>query len=217
MSSTAIVPTNERAQAVDAQIRELRVNLVDNFLHLGELLSEAKENNYAEALGYDNFAHWLEESGVDMSERQAYYLIKIINNARGLGISREELAGAKMSKLKEIFTLDPETQGDKIKQLVADSGSLKLDDIRERVHQARHADGQERLTWRNFKVSESQAETIDAAVERAKRELGTIIEHDTGEVIEPTDGRALEMMAADFLANPDPNLAAIEAIPDESL
>lgn len=207
--------TVTRAQEVFAQARQIKANLIDNLLFLGELLSEAKRDEHYVVLGHGSFRSWLEAAELDMSETQAYYLARIVDKARQLGIPREQLAASKISKLKEIFTLDSETQADQIKQLVSDSSHLDLNQIREQVQAARVDDGEERLTWRNFRLTESQAAIVDQAVNRVKEEYGNTIDSETQELVDISDGRAMELICADFNANPDPMLAEINALPDE--
>jgi hypothetical protein len=214
--SQALAVASNRAEEVLNTIRQKKTSLLDELLTLGELLSEAKRDNHPQQLGYDNYGAWLEATGLDLKERQSYYLIGIVDKAKTLDIPRQKLLASKMSKLKEIFTLNPETQGDAIRELVDKSVSLKLEEIQDAVQNKKGQEGQERFTWRNFKVSESVAETVvDPAVERCKAEYGDTIDSQTGEVRDISDGRALELICADFNARPDELLAAIEAIPTE--
>jgi hypothetical protein len=206
----------QREVEVFNAVSKMRETLLEDLLFLGDLLSEARRDDHATKLGYTAFGDWLEATGIDMSERQAYYLVRIVDNAKELGIPREQLMQSKISKLKEIFMLDPSSQGDKIKQLVADSSSQALDEVREKVRQTRVEAGEEPLTWRNFKVTQSQAEIIDEAIERAKREYGHTIDAQTQELVDISPGKAIEMICADYLGNPDPVLERIEAIPDEA-
>lgn len=191
MPSTELVVANSRAIELTNTVKSLKSKLVDNLLHLGELLSEARLNDYPQELGFDSFAEWLEDTGLDMSERQAYYLIKIVDNARSLGIPREQLQQSKMSKLKEIFALDPATQGEQIKQLVAASADMKLKEVRAKVAEARGTAGLEPTTWRNFRVTESQAQVIDFSLANARMDYGQFVDENTGEVTEATDGTLL--------------------------
>jgi hypothetical protein len=212
--STAIV-SSSRAHEVREQINQLKSNMLENMLDLGELLAESRDNDYPAHWGFSTFEDWLLNSDLEMGKRTAYYLMKIVDTSRALGIPREELKKSKISKLKEIFVLDAKTHAAEIKQLVADSSTQSLDEVRERVGTIREKHGHEPLTWRNFRVTASQAEIIDQAVERARNEYGHTIDGDTGELLDISDSKALEIICADFIANPDPVLAEIEAIPIE--
>lgn len=183
------VDIQSRAKHVSTEVRKIKAHLVNNLLYLGTLLSEARANDYPQLLGFDTFALWLEDSGLDMSERQAYYLIKIVDGAKQLEIPLPQLEASKLSKLKEIFALDLVTHGDSIKQLVADSAALKLHEVRDRVQALRSEQGLEPTSWLNFRVTESQAGFIHEALAKARMEYGQVVVGD--EVIEATDGTLL--------------------------
>jgi hypothetical protein len=190
MHTTALVPV-ERAKEVTALVKDVKANLVDNLLYLGELLSEAKANSYAEMLGFSSFAEWLDSSGLDMSERQAYYLIKIIDNAKTLGIEKQSLSESKMSSLKEIFSLDPVTHAEQIKELVAKSPEMKLNQVRDEVESIKSGSGLEPTTWLNFRVTDTQALVIRQALGMAGMQYGQLVNPDTQEVTEASNGTLL--------------------------
>lgn len=209
--STQALPS-QRAEEVRQKIEQIKTNMVSGALDLGELLSEVRAYNYYSSWGYESFGGWLGSSGLDMSERTAYYLIKIIDNSRALGIGRSELEQVKMSKLKEIFTLDPATSGQEIKALVAQGDNATLEEIKATVDKVKSGDENwERPVWLNFKLLESQKEVVKEAIERVKREAGSTV-NDYGEVVDISDGAALELMAANYLASPDPILNEIETM-----
>ena len=182
--------TEQRAAQVTDEVRQIKLHLAKSLLYLGQLLSEARRNNYPELLGFSSFGDWLKDSGLDMSERQAYYLIKIVDNAKSLGISREQLEASKMSKLKEIFTLDPVTQGDRIRDLVEASKDLTLEEVRSEINNLRSEVGLEPTTWMNFRVTESQVTAIKFAIEQAQLDYGQNVS-ETGEVTEASNGTLL--------------------------
>jgi hypothetical protein len=197
--TTALTVSKERASEVTNEIKRIKSSLVDNMLYLGELLSEARANSYPELLGFQSFGEWLESSGLDMSERQAYYLVKIVDNSRALGIDRDLLQASKLSKLKEIFALDPAVNAEQIKELVAQSADMTLDKVRTRVNEIRQKGGLEATRWCNFRVTDTQAEMIANALEMARMLYGQVVLPD-GEVREATDGTLLaDVIAPMFL------------------
>lgn len=205
MTSELAVQT-DRAKEVFSTIKGIKTHLSDNLLTLGELLSEARGNGYAELMGYDSFGTYLEATELDMSERQAYYLIKIIDNSKALGIGRDQLKASKMSKLKEIFSLDPNAHADQIKQLVAESADSKLEEVKAAVERIR-SDGQtEPTTWRNFRVTESQAQVINQAIDQVKEDYGDVINGSTGEIEVVSDSRALELICVEYTNTNQHNL-----------
>lgn len=191
-STELVVQSNveQRAKELTAEVKKIKSNLVNGLLYLGSLLSEARANEYPQVLGYESFGGWLDDSGLDMSERQAYYLIKVVDNAKFLGIETKQLEASKMSKLKEIFSLDPNEFGDKIKDLVAKSPDMKLDEIRYAVGNIRADGGLEPTSWFNLRVTESQKIMLQTALEDAQLVWGQRTLPD-GTVLEATDATLL--------------------------
>jgi hypothetical protein len=189
ISKTEVVPEQRAVQVTD-EVRQIKLHLAKSLLYLGQLLSEARSNNYPEMLGFSSFGDWLKDSGLDMSERQAYYLIKIVDNAQSLGITQEQLEASKMSKLKEIFTLDPATQGDRIRDLVSASQELTLEEVRHEVNSLRSEVGLEPTSWMNFRVTDSQLTAIKFAIEQAQLDYGQNVS-ETGDVTEASNGTLL--------------------------
>ena len=193
-----------RAFAVLSRVNQLKSGINENVLELGELLVEIRDNHYHQVWGFDTLALWLGSSGLDVGERQAYYLMKVIDSAKKLGIGRDEMAKVKVSKLKKIFTLNPDKHPERIKQLVAAGEGVSLDEIIKEVAKTRaDDDGWEAKTWRNFSLLTSQAAIVDEAVERAKMESGSVTNAVTGEVMDISNATALERICADYLASPN--------------
>lgn len=200
------VGSPERAEAVRKQIESLRTNLVDNMVDLGELLAEVKEKNLHFNYGYTRLGKWVEESsGLDMSERSAYYLIQIIEKSRKLGISKQVLKASKLSKLKEIFTLDADKYPDQIKLLTAEASSLTLHEVQEKV-QIIAADGEERepFTYITIKLPKSGKEVnFDPAVELVRKNYGDVPNKYTGEIGDVSTSYAIELICQDYLQDPN--------------
>jgi hypothetical protein len=217
VQSTDLVVRHDRASVVLSKIQNIKTRMVDQALELAELLSEARANSYHHDWGYENFGDWVENgSGLDLKERTAYYLISIIDKSRQLGITREDLGKSKISKLKEIFSLDADRHPNVIKQLVSASANISLESVRDAVAAIKTQDGQEALVYRTFSFTQSGYElTVKAAIERMMMEYGDTIDSVTKAPIDISPGRAIEMICADYLASPDPLLA--EEIPVEEL
>jgi hypothetical protein len=187
----AIVEVSEqRAEQVRKELKKIQGALKANTWVLADLLEEAVANNYPELWGFSSFKDWLEDSELDVKERQAYHLIRINSVAKELKISRDKLNQVKISKLKAIFALDPETQSDKIKDLVKRAVNMSLEDIDKETRKLRGLEG-DKGTWRNFYFEEEDmAETVDSALETVRVEAGQ----------EMSDAAALELMAADRIS-----------------
>ncbi len=190
----------ERAIEVRTKIDALRVNMFDGLLDIAELLAEARRGDYHIHYGFPRFGDWVEQgSGLDMSERTAYYLIKIVENAKLLGISREELRAAKLSKLKEIFSLDAEVHGDEIKLLVGEAKESSLDDIRTKVQKIKSGGGEEPFVFLTIKVPMSVKENyIDPAFELIRRQYGDRKDA-AGNPVDITSGVCMEYLCQAFV------------------
>lgn len=189
--------TESRAETVTLEVRQIKSDLANRLIYLGELLSESRSNGYPEQLGFESFGAWLEDSGLDMSERQAYYLVKIVDNAKQLGIPRKSLEASKMSKLKEIFSLNPDEHGNRMRDLVEASADLKLEEVRQEVATLRSGVGLEPTSWFNFRVTDSQKQQISHALATARMEYGQNVDPNTGDVTEAPNATLL----ADVICN----------------
>lgn len=207
MSSTTLVVAGseeERALVVREQIESIRSNMHDGVFELAELLTEARDAEYHKFWGFTRFGDWIEQgSNLDMSQRTAYYLIKIIEKSRLLGISRETLKLAGISKLKEIFTLELPDFNTQVKSLVAHAPDKSLMDIKNEVAQLKTAGGIQPFVYITLKLPKSvKEETIDPAFELLRKKYGDYKDPQTGESIDITDGKCLEFIAVEFLQDP---------------
>jgi hypothetical protein len=194
----------KRALIVKEQIDHIRLNLHDGLFDLAELLAEARTNSYHTVYGFQRFGEWVEQgSGLDMSERTAYYLIGIITKAKELGIPREQLKLAKMSKLKEIFSLDPQEFGDNIKQLVASSEGKSLQEVRDEVQQIKVGSGAETFVFMTLKIPRTVKEQIvDPAFELVRKQYGDVRDKD-GNILDLTDSKCLEFISVAYTQDPN--------------
>jgi hypothetical protein len=90
--SESVVVASIRADEVLEKIFKIKEGMVCSVLDLGELLSEAKQNDYPHVWGFNNFDEWLDQSGLEVGRRTAYYFIRIVEQSKALGISREQLS-----------------------------------------------------------------------------------------------------------------------------
>jgi hypothetical protein len=202
--------TPKHIESVKKRIQELKANISGHFLDLFELLKEIRDRGYhLDPWGFKTFGLWLEQSGLDMSERAAYYGIRIVEMGEELKIPREKLENVKLSKLKEMTTLDFKKDGKKIKQLVdgcipdKDGNELTLDDVREQVQKIKGgSDKVDTFVFITLKLTKTAKEqVIDPAIEMMRAEYGSTVDLSGNE--EPVDispGRAIEMICADYLS-----------------
>lgn len=206
---TTSSPVLNRADVVLEQILSIKSTLMKRYLELGRLLREARDNDYAPQWGFVRFGDWVEQgSGLDISARSAYDLIKLIEQSERLSLSDESLERVKISKLKAIFTLkDGEMTDDEIRALVTTAETSSLKSITAEVNRAKQVEWEHR----NYKFDKSgYKNNIAPAIERAKREHGDTL-NDEGENAEISDSKAIEYICADYNAGPE---SEFDDIPD---
>lgn len=200
-SSTEVTPHMiARAVEVEGLILGLKDTVQDSAIEMAYLLKEANDKQYYRMLGVNTFSDWINKVGLDMSERAAAYLLNIARKAELLGIDKAELKKSKISKLKEIFSLDAGTNGTEIKALLAGSQEESLDVVKEKVQQVKAKDGHEPNAYMTFKMPVTvKEEIVLQAFELVRRLYGSVIDENTGEVIDISDSKCLELVCAEFL------------------
>lgn len=207
--------SKERSNYVRLELETLRANQQQTTFEMADLLVETHEKNYWADWGFQSFAHYVQES-LDIKERQAYYLIQIVTVSRKLNIDRDEIEGIAISKLKEIFSLDPEgfyynaETSEKepldahIIRLTGLAPNVGLDAIKAEVRRLKGLP-EKPGTWRNLYFEDpAMAETWDRAIELVKRHSGNGKEDPiTGQIRDISDATAAERMAADILSDPN--------------
>lgn len=191
----------ERITEVLSQLQGLKSNIVSSSLIMGDLLLEVKQNNYHIIAGYSDFQSWLDASRLDIKISQAYYLMRIVSKANALDIPRSQLEACNITALKEIASLDVDKQADEIRTLVEEAAGASGSEVENKVNAIKVANGQEIYTLKGFRIPNSVLEgVVEPAIEQVRMQYGQTIDGETGEYIEISDGKALEMICADFLA-----------------
>lgn len=193
----SLAKTPERAEQVRQQLETEKQNFVRNFFEISKLLTEIYNNKYYEFWGYGSFIDYVESSDLDINQTTAYRMVNLVNGQKALDIPTEELLVVKPTKLLEIFSLNKEANGDDIKKLLEEAKTDTIDEVRNKVRQAK---GLSTDVWMKFKLTDDMADTVNAALEKAKQESGDIIDHNTGEVLTISNSRALELICANYLA-----------------
>lgn len=201
---TGVIPFNlinptPRHEIVHLQIMQIKNDIMERSLELGRLLKEARDNNYNLPWGYARFGLWVESSGLDLSERQAYYLIAIVERSEQLGIPDEELKRVKLSKLKAILSLPADTDPDRVRELVREAETMSLKDVNAVVGALKNQE----FIYKTHKFPIEVMDNIyEPAVERARRLHGNTV-NEAGEVTEISDSKAVELWAVEFLNGPE--------------
>lgn len=138
---------------------------------LAELLAEATDKNYFQEWGYESRKSYV-ETNLDIKERQAHNLVRIASISRKLNYTRESLEHIGTSKLREIFSLEPdhewlnpETQikepiSDHIHRLIQQAPSLSYEAVLAEVRKLKGIVGDNDLTWVNFQVTRLVKENV---------------------------------------------------------
>ena len=209
-----------RASKVRKEIKKLILAASTSAFDLAELLFEAKSNNYYREWGFQTFPQYAESLAVgDMKTSKCYYLVRMVETMTACDIPRSTYEPVGRTKIRVITKLKPEveyqgTPGKQaIKELVAKAGQLSYEELNEAVDELLGAVGDDAMCWLNIHVKKlSRENVIKPAIERARKHIGSVAtDENTGEALDASEGAALEVICANFLA--DPNFAEPE-IPD---
>src|ERR1017187_146698 len=195
IQAVGTVDSNVSDRALEVQQRLTRIGAVmeGSFLELCGLLEEAQTQAFHTIWGFGRFSDWVEQgSGLDISARSAHYYIRISKTMKALGMTAQDVAKAKVSKLKVILALDPLVHANDMRQLVAAAAQGEsLSSIEGKVRELRHVAGQpDYVKLGPYKVQTEVKETVDEAFELARRNYGSTVQD--GEVCEVSDGKCLE-------------------------
>lgn len=214
----AIIETDtRRSDQVRKRIGEIDTSLTLNQFELGDNLAEAKTNSYWRDWGFESFPEAVKASKIDISPRQAEYLIQISKVSKLLKISKSSLAKAKNSKLKEVFTLDPgavvkdeatqteESMADIMVQLVEDCPNKTLVEIKAIVKRLKGETEEPagQLTWMHLPVRRDAKQVVTDAIELAQALSGDTVDAMTKEVKDISQASAIERICGDFISDPN--------------
>lgn len=199
---THIVVEDRRASVVN-QLRELRDSYETNFFSICELLLEISDNEYYRSYGYPTFADWVESGSIEISRRQAFYYLRTAKLARALNLTREQMRMAKISKLKEILSLDADKQAEQIRELVIAAPEMSLDEVRIRVSELKgHDIVNNAILQIKVNVSPSVKDTVMQAFELVRRKYGDTMD-EAGNHTDISDGKCIEILAEEYLQDPN--------------
>lgn len=199
-STELTISVKPRADEVLEAINSIKHNIVNGFLALGRLLGEARDNQYHVIWGYTRFDEWVESaSGLDLSAREAYYLVNIVKRSAELGIPDEQLERVKISKLKAIMSLPETTDPEQIKGLVQEAEHMSLKNVKAVTGTLKNED----FTYHTLKFDRDTEDNVyQPAVERQRRIYGDTISS-SGEPADISESKVVELWAAECLAGAD--------------
>lgn len=190
---------NPRIAEVVEQLKKVSSTVEDGFFDMCDLLQEAHDHEYHLHLGFVRFTDWVEaeSSQLDISARQATYCVNIANKAMRLNVDRPTMKRVKVSKLKEIFSLDPDEHSSAMQELLASAETMTLDEVKAKVRLLKMEAGHEEMVFMTLKFPASAKPIIEGAFEQCKSKLG---DYDGKE---PSNGRALELICQEWTESVD--------------
>jgi hypothetical protein len=206
-----------QAASTRAQLESLINNVNKQTIDVAELLHKVKSNAFYQPL-YNTFKDYI--STLDIKERKAQYLVKIVEVMSAVGMTRTVYEHLGVAKLREITSLDPagkwknpetgeETpMQDFIIGFVEKGDEIDLADLKQHVRTLKGFTGENDLVWLNLCVTKSVLDnTIRPALELAKNMIGSVSKDDEGFSKDASDGAALEVLAIGYMTDPSNDVA----------
>ena len=204
-----------RSAQVRKQLMVLNMDLNQRTFDLAELLVEAADNDMYHTWGYTSIGDYAEKE-LNIKERKAQYLVRIVKTCAAVGIRREHYEMAGISKLREITRLtpdncyfNPETKtpeplDDHIRRLISIADTVSSHYISEEIRRLMGQTGGNRpitkmMSW----TEDTYNNVILPAQELARKRLGSAKRDEHGNAVEYTDSVVEEVIHADFLSDPN--------------
>jgi hypothetical protein len=217
--NTVLVGEQEagRATTVRRAINKLVASSSSLTFDLADLLFEAKSKLYYTGWGFESFSKYAKSLALKYTK--SYYLVKIKENMLAAGLEREQYEPVGLTKLRIISRLKPETEFNGtpvnllIRELTLKAEGMTPEEVQYEVDTIMGLTEDESMVWLNLKVKKLARENvIKPAMEKAKKHIGTTPSPDEeGQHVDSSDGRAIELICANFLA--DPNFDTPEEVP----
>lgn len=207
-----------RSSKVKKEINKLIKVTNSSTFDIAELLHEAKTKNYFREWGFENFTGYVKS--LEMKAVKCYYLVSIVVNMKAAALTREEYEPVGIAKLRAISRLDPEGEFNGtpmpmvIRELTLKAPQMSAEEVQVEVETIMGKVGDESMVWLNIHLKKlSRENIIKPALELAKKHIGSTSTNEEGIAQDATDGRALELICANFLADPNFSLEPQEQVP----
>jgi len=196
-----------RAEHVKRAINKLIKAQNTNMFDLAELLHEAKSKAYYNAWGYESYPKYARS--LDIKYTKAFYLVKIVENMNAAGVTREQYEPVGLGKLRRIARLKPESEYKGvpmvvlIRELTLKAKDMTVEEVQKEVDVLLGLTEDESMCWLNVQMKILARENVvKPAFLKAKRFMGQKKGEDD-QMVDASDGAALEMICANFLADPN--------------
>jgi hypothetical protein len=199
-----------RAVRVRKEINKLIKATNSSEFDIAELLHEMKSNHYYSP-EFESFSKYAKSLKIKYT--RAYYYVKIVELMKGVGIGRTVYESVGMGKLRVISRLELEGEYKGvampliIKELTEKAEGMSLEDVTFEVETILGLTEDESMVWLNIHLKKLARENcVKPALALAKKHMPESQTKDADGVYhDPSDGAALEMICANFLADPNFN------------
>ena len=201
-----------RAAKVRREINKLVKGVSTNTFDLAELLHEAKTGHYYSP-DFESFSKYAKS--LDIKYTKCYYLVKIVENMKAADVSRTQYEPIGLVKLRAISRLNPTGEDYNsipmplvIRELALKAAQMTPEEVTQAVDTILGLTEDESMVWLNIKMKKLARENaVKPALALAKKHMpeSQTKDPETGEYKDPGDGAALEMICANFLADPNFN------------
>jgi hypothetical protein len=201
-----------RAAKIRREIAKLVKGVNTNTFDLAEKLWEVKTEQYFTEYGFESFSKFCKDIA-DLKYSKSYYLVAIVTLMRGADISRTTYEPVGLGKLRVIsrLKLEGEFHGVPmvaiVKELTLKAASMSLEEVQFEVDTILGLTEDESMVWMNFHLKKLARENaVKPAIALAKKFMPeSQTKDEDGNYVDPSDGAALEMIAANFLSDPNFN------------
>lgn len=189
---------------------------------LAELFFESKKQQYFAQWGFESFSSYGKQIAKDYNFKwtKIYYLTRIMENMDAAKLERSQYEQVGMLKLRAISRLKPDAEFNGvpvsilIRELTLKAGQMSVEEVQFEVDKIMGLTEDESMSWLNIKVKKmAKDNTIMPALALAKKHVGSVGQDEEGHAIDASDGRCLELICANFLA--DPNYNQEQVAPDQ--
>jgi hypothetical protein len=196
-----------RAATTRKQINKLIKAANANTFDLAELLYEAKSKNYYAGWGFETFSKYARS--LDLKYSKSYYLVRIVSNMLAAVLERPQYEPVGLGKLRVIAKLEPESEYKGtpvsllIRELTLKAKEMSLEEIQFEVDTILGLTEDESMVWLNIRLKKLARENVvNPGLLKAKRFMGQQKDEE-GEYHDASDGAAMEMVFANWLADPN--------------
>jgi len=204
-----------RAAKIKREINRLIKGVSSSSFDLADLLYEVKSKNFHSEWGFTSFSKYLKSlAELGMKYSKCYYLYRVTENGADSGLTRAEYEPIGLTKLRIITQLKSAGEFNGvpmsmvIRELTLKAATMTPEEVQFEVDTIKGLTDDESMVWINFKVKKLARENvIKPAIALMKKQCpeSQLVDED-GSVTEMSDGAALEMMAANLMADPNYNV-----------